>query len=257
MSGLNAPHFQSPDAARTYLEDLRWGAERVCPHCGTVNSSFATKKAGVYRCASKECRKDFSVTTKSVMESSHIKLHIWLQAFYLINSSKKGISAHQLHRMLGITYKSAWFLTHRIREAMRQGGVLPPMGGEGKVVEADETYVGGKEKNKHRSKRKAGNIGGTGKEIDYALVERDGSVRAHHVASVSGKTLGAALHSNVHKDSALYTDDGGSRVAQRFANHESVNHSDGEYVRGAVHTNTIEGYFAILKRGITGVYHNV
>ncbi len=141
-SQFNAPHFQSVEAARTYLEALRWGSDRVCPHCGTVNESFATKKAGVYRCRSKGCRKDFSVTTKSVMESSHIKLNVWLQAFFLMSSSKKGVSSHQLHRALGITYKSAWFLTHRIREAMRSGGLLPPMGGGGKTVEADETYIG-------------------------------------------------------------------------------------------------------------------
>lgn len=126
MSQFNAPHFQSHEAAREYLEALRWGSERVCPHCGTVNLSFATKKPGIYRCSAKECRKDFSVTTKSVMESSHIKLNVWLQAFYLMASSKKGMSSHQLHRALGVTYKSAWFLTHRIREAMRTGGLLPP-----------------------------------------------------------------------------------------------------------------------------------
>jgi transposase-like protein len=140
-SMLNAPHFQSVEAAREYLEALRWGAERVCPHCGTVNESFATKKPGVYRCRSKECRKDFSVTTKSVMESSHIKLNVWLQAFFLMASSKKGVSSHQLHRTLGITYRSAWFMAHRIRECMRNGG-LTPLDGEGKIVEADETYYG-------------------------------------------------------------------------------------------------------------------
>src|ERR1700710_579795 len=142
MSQFNAAHFQTVEAAREYLEALRWGGERVCPHCGTVNSSFATKKPGVYRCSSKECRKDFSVTTKSVMESSHIKLNVWLQAFFLMASSKKGMSSHQLHRALGVTYKTAWFLSHRIREAMRSGGLLPPMGGTGKTVEIDETAQG-------------------------------------------------------------------------------------------------------------------
>ena len=122
MSQFNAPHFQSHEAAREYLEGLRWGGERVCPHCGTVNQSYTNaKKPGVYRCAVKECRKDFTVTTKSVMESSHIKLNVWLQAFFLMASSKKGVSAHQLHRSLGVTYKTAWFLAHRIREAMRAG----------------------------------------------------------------------------------------------------------------------------------------
>jgi transposase-like protein len=138
MSQFNAPHFRSPEAAREYLEKLRWGDDRVCPHCGTVNQSYATSKAGVYRCAAKECRKDFTVTTKSVMESSHIKLNVWLQAFFLMASSKKGVSAHQLHRTLGVTYKTAWFLAHRIREAMRAGGLLPPMGSGGKAVEVDE-----------------------------------------------------------------------------------------------------------------------
>src|SRR5260370_2899127 len=141
-SMLNAPHFQTREAAREYLEALRWGADRVCPHCGTVNESFATKKPGLYRCRVKECRKDFSVTTKSVMESSHIKLNVWLQAFYLMASSKKGVSSHQLHRALGVTYKTAWFLSHRIREAMRSGGLVPPMGSGGGIVEVDETFYG-------------------------------------------------------------------------------------------------------------------
>src|SRR3979409_2395461 len=141
-SMFNAPHFQSVEAAREYLEALRWGSERVCPHCGVGQESSPAKKAGVYRCRVKECSKDFSVTTKSVMESSHIKLNVWLQAFYLMSSSKKGMSSHQLHRALGITYKTAWFLSHRIREAMRSGGLLPPMGCSGKVVDVDETYIG-------------------------------------------------------------------------------------------------------------------
>jgi transposase-like protein len=138
---FSAPHFQDHDKARKYLETLRWAAEPVCAHCGTVGGHYATKRPGVWRCHSVECRKDFSVTTKTVMESSHIKLNIWLQAFALMTASKKGISAHQLHRSLKITYKSAWFLCHRIREAMRTGG-LAPMGGSGKIVEADETYFG-------------------------------------------------------------------------------------------------------------------
>jgi transposase-like protein len=131
---VSARHFQSPEAAREYLEKLRWGSERVCPHCGTANESFATKKAGVYRCRVKECRKDFSVTTKSVMESTHIKLNVWLQAFFLMASSKKGSNAHQIHRALGLSYKTAWFLTHRIREAMRSGGPMPQMGSNGNPV---------------------------------------------------------------------------------------------------------------------------
>jgi transposase-like protein len=258
-SQFDAPHFQSVEAARTYLEALRWGSHRVCPHCGTVNKSFPTKKPGVYRCQPKECRKDFSVTTKSVMESSHIKLNVWLQAFYLLCTSKKGMSSHQLHRTLGITYKSAWFLSHRIREAMRQGGLTMPMGGEDKVVEADTTYIGGKEANKHRNKRDSKKIGGMGKEIVHTLVERDGSARSHHIASISGKTLRPLLKDNVSRKSTLMTDTAGGYmgIGKEFERHEMVDHGIGEYVRGDAHSNTVEGYFSILKRGITGIYHSV
>src|SRR4051812_8434210 len=175
-SMFNAPHFQTVEAAREYLEALRWGDGRVCPHCGIVDSSYKTKKAGVYRCRSKECRKDFSVTTKSVMESSHIKLNVWLQAFYLMASSKKGVSSHQLHRALGITYKSAWFLTHRIREAMRAGGLMSPMGGNGGTVEVDETYFG-----RLAGAPKKGRRGWSHKNIVLTLVERGGSARSFHI----------------------------------------------------------------------------
>jgi transposase-like protein len=183
-SMFNARHFQSPEAAKEYLEALRWGADRVCPHCGTVNESFSTKKPGVYRCRSKECRKDFSVTTKSVMESSHIKLNVWLQALFLMASSKKGISSHQLHRALGITYKSAWFLTRRIREAMRAGGLVPPMGSGGKVVEADETFIGHLE-----GKPKKGRYGWSNKNVVFTLGECGGSTRSFHVDGVRAGDL--------------------------------------------------------------------
>src|SRR5208282_2606776 len=136
-NALTAPHFQTPELAREWLEKLRWPEGTVCSHCGTVGHAYKTKKSGWYRCAEKECRKDFTVTTGTVMERSHIPLNKWLMAFYLLNASKKGMSAHQLHRALGVDYKSAWFLCHRIREAMRSGG-FGPLGGEGKIVEADE-----------------------------------------------------------------------------------------------------------------------
>lgn len=189
MTALNAPHFQDHDKAREYLERLRWAGDPVCAHCGTVGGHYATKKPGVWRCHSKECRKDFSVTTKTVMESSHIKLNVWLQAFYLMTSSKKGMSAHQLHRSLGVTYKSAWFMAHRIREAMRTGGLLPPMGGEGKIVEADETYFGKPETpyvSPRRVKEGRPYTKGKSKKARnsrpiVALVERGGSVRSFHV----------------------------------------------------------------------------
>lgn len=141
MANLTAPHFKDADAARVYLEGIRWKDGTICPHCGTIGNSYATKR-GTYRCAEPECRKDFSVTVGTIFERSKIPLHKWLMASYLLCSSKKGISSHQLHRMLGVTYKSAWFMTHRIREAMKQEG--GPLGGGNKTVEADETYFGRK-----------------------------------------------------------------------------------------------------------------
>jgi hypothetical protein len=167
------------------------------------------------------------------------------------------MSAHQLHRMLGMPYKTAWFMAHRIREGMRELNPTTPMGGRGKTVEIDETYVGGKEKNKHRSKRDKANIGGRGKEAVFALVERGGKVRSHHIQNVTAKTLRPIMQEQIDAASAVYSDDGGARVAHDFPGHASVNHSIGEYVRGPVHTNTIEGYFSIMKRGIVGVYHHV
>src|SRR6266436_3281465 len=200
-SHFNAPHFKDPEAARTYLEGLRWGSDRVCPHCGTVNQSFATKKPGVYRCGAKGCRKDFSVTTKSVMESSHIKLNVWLQAFFLMASSKKGVSSHQLHRALGVTYKTAWFLAHRIREAMRSGGLLPPLGGSGKIVEADETYIG---RLKGQPKRRGG---GTHKNTVLTLVERGGGARSFHIDTATIANIAPIVRDNISRESRFMTDE--------------------------------------------------
>ncbi|MBR1207092.1 MULTISPECIES: IS1595 family transposase [unclassified Bradyrhizobium] len=265
MSQFNAPHFQSPEAARDYLEALRWGSDRVCPHCGTVNESFLTKKPGVYRCRTKECRKDFSVTTKSVMESSHIKLNVWLQAFYLMASSKKGISSHQLHRALGITYKSAWFLTHRIREAMRSGGLLPPLGGGAKTVEVDETYIG-----RPVGAPKKGRHGVSNKNTVLTLVERGGSVRSFHVDGVRIADIAPIITANISRESKLMTDEAGwyKELGRKFLRHDTVHHRSEEYVRytnakefpgGAdyvIHTNTVEGYYSIFKRGMKGVYQH-
>jgi transposase-like protein len=250
---FNAPHFQTPEAARTYLEALRWGAERVCPHCGTVNESFPTKKAGVYRCRSKECRKDFSVTTKSVMESSHIKLNVWLQAFFMMASSKKGVSSHQLHRALGITYKSAWFLTHRIREAMRAGGLVPPMGSGGKAVEVDETFFGRLEGQPKKGRRAMSN-----KNVVLTLVERGGSARSFHVDGVRIADLQPIIRANLSREAKLMTDEMPSykEIGREFSSHETVNHRQEEYVRGDVTTNTVEGYYSIFKRGMKGVYQH-
>jgi transposase-like protein len=273
MSQFNAPHFQSPEAAREYLEAIRWGSERVCPHCGTVKESFATKKAGVYRCRAKECRKDFSVTTKSVMESSHIKLNVWLQAFFLMASSKKGVSSHQLHRTLGVTYKTAWFLSHRIREAMRSGGLLPPMGSGGGIVEADETYIGRLEGQPKRGRGGAS----THKNTVLTLVERGGSARSFHIDGASIADIAPILKANIAKESRLMTDEARPYVVVGgdFASHDAVNHTNKEYVRyrneatsetradGKPHvetttitTNTVEGYYSIFKRGMKGVYQH-
>ncbi|QWG15781.1 IS1595 family transposase [Bradyrhizobium sediminis] len=253
MSKFSAPHFQTVEAAREYLEALRWGAERVCPHCGTVYASFATKKPGVYRCQSKGCRKDFSVTTKSVMESSHIKLNVWLQAFFLMASSKKGMSSHQLHRALGITYKSAWFLTHRIREAMRAGGLLAPMGSGGAQVEADETYFGHLDGQPKKGRRGTSNM-----NTIVTLVERGGSARSFHVDGNRIADIAPILRANLSREAKLMTDEHGSykEVGREFASHDTVNHSRDEYVRGDAYTNTVEGYYSIFKRGMKGVYQH-
>ncbi len=250
-SHFNAPHFQSVEAAREYLEALRWGSERVCPHCGVVNESFATKKPGVYRCRVKACRKDFSVTTKSVMESSHIKLNVWLQAFFLMASSKKGISSHQLHRALGITYKSAWFLTHRIREAMRAGGLMSPMGGNGGVVEVDETYIG---RLQGQSKKR----GVSHKNTVLTLVERGGSARSFHIDAASIADIAPILRKNISREGRLMTDEARHyiEVGREYASHDAVNHTAKEYVRGEITTNTVEGYYSIFKRGMKGVYQH-
>ncbi len=218
-SMFNVPHFQSPEAAREHLEGLRWGGERVCPHCGTVNESFATKKPGVYRCRVKECHKDFSVTNKSVMESSRIKLNVWLQAFFLMASSKKGVSSHQLHRALGITYKSAWFLMHRIREAMRSGGLLPPMGSDGGTVEANETYIGYLE-----GQPRVGKRGWSNKNIVLTIVERGGSARSFHIDGTSVADIAPILRANIAKESGLMTDEHISykEVGREFASHDAA-----------------------------------
>ncbi len=261
MADISNPAFHDENKARAFLEAQRWPDGPFCPFCG----QFETVKGlppkgsmgkGWYHC--RECRKKFTVRVGTLYERSHVPLHKWLMATHLMCASKKGISSHQLHRMLGVTYKTAWFMSHRIREAMRE--INPKaLGGRGKIVEADETFIGGKEKNKHLSKRTSA-VGGQGKEIAFSLVERGGSVRSHHVSSVSRKTLRPILYTQISRASTLMTDDAGQyrdSMTRGFARHEAVNHGIGEYVRGDAHTNTAEGYFSILKRGITGVYHHV
>jgi transposase-like protein len=262
MFNLTDPIFTDADAAREHLEAQRWPNGPVCPHCGNSDKDRVTKlqgkstRPGVHKC--KECRKPFSVTVGTVFERSKIPLNKWLMATFLLTSSKKGMSAHQLHRMMGVTYKTAWFMFHRIREAMREGTdgyTADPsggLGGAGKTVEADETFVGGKAKNKAFKKPPK-------KEAVISLVERDGKVRSFHVANVKGSTLKTILRTQIDRESDLMTDEnhGYKEVGREFARHRRVNHSAKEYVRGDDHTNTVESYFGIFKRGIMGSYHHV
>jgi transposase-like protein len=261
---LTAAHFRDDAAGRKLIEAVRWPDGPVCSHCGTVGHAYPIKKAGWYRCAEKECRKDFTVTTGTVMERSHIPLHKWLTAFYLLNSSKKGISAHQLHRTLGIRYQSAWFMCHRIREAMRSGGLMPPIGGTGKVVEADETYFGtinkdelmpptpGKQRGKKRGIRRSAY------RAVLALVERGDQARTFHVAQADQNTVSHIMAANINRETRIHTDESHlyNIAPWQFSKHETIKHSAKEYARGDVTTNTVEGYFSIFKRGMKGIYQH-
>jgi transposase-like protein len=264
-TNLADPIYHDDDAARAHLERLLWPQGPVCPHCGTVDNATQLKGAstrpGVWKCKSKECRKPFSVTVGTVMERSKIPLHQWVLAAHFMASSKKGMSALQLQRMMGLaSYESAWFLFHRLREASTRPFDRAPMGGEGKTVEADETYVGGLEKNKHAKKRVGRALARDGKKAVVTLVERDGEARSFHVANVTSKTLRTVLVANVSRKSALMTDGATVYVSVggEFASHGWTDHTAGEYVRdGGVHSNTAESYFAILKRGVYGSFHSI
>ncbi|HLI10233.1 MAG TPA: IS1595 family transposase [Alphaproteobacteria bacterium] len=261
MSDLSNPIYNDENAAREHLEALLWKDGRYCPHCGATEGMVkveGTKKShrpGLYYCNS--CGKQFTVTVGTLFERSHIPLHKWVLAFHLMSASKKGISAHQLHRMLGITYKSAWFMTHRIREAMHNPQYPGPMGKGGGTVEADETFVGGKKEN--RSKAKRAQAFQPRKAIVVSLVERGGEARSFHVKSTSARTLRLKLRLHISQTAHLRTDEwqGYYGLKRDFASHETVNHSAEEYVRGDAHTNTVEGFFSIFKRGVVGVYHHI
>ena len=251
---ITNPIFTDATKAREHLESIRWPDGPICPHCGETERvrrlEGKSHRPGAVQCNA--CRKQFSVTVGSVFERSKIPLNKWLLATHLLSASKKGMSAHQLHRMLGVTYKTAWFMAHRIREAMREDNP-GALGGNNKVVEADETYVGGKAKNRaFKTPPK--------KEAVVALVERDGKVRSVHLPAVTAKTLRPILVTQIDRKSYLMTDQSGvyRETGREFTGHGSVNHSIDEYVRGGFwHTNTVENYFSILKRGVVGVYHHV
>lgn len=262
LGHLQNPIFQDENKAREWFEARIWPNGPFCPHCGETERVTRLQgkahRPGLFQCNS--CREQFTVTVNTVCEDSKVALTKWLLALYLLNSSKKGISALQMHRMMGGSYKTWWFVCHRLREAMREGKMPGGLGGANKVVEIDETYVGGKEANKHAWKRTPGRQGGKGKAPILALVERDGSVRSFHVPHVSATSLRPIIVTQVNRASYLMTDDAAvyTGIGREFAGHGSVNHSAEEYVRaGFWHTNTVENYFSILKRGIFGTYHHV
>lgn len=260
-SVLCAPHFQDEKAAFAYVEAALWPDGPICPRCGGTDQHIGklngkTTRVGLYKCYA--CKKPFTVRIGTIFESSHLALHLWLQVIHLMCASKKGIATRQIQRMLNCSMKTAWFLTHRIREAMRDDG-LGSLGGLGMTVEADESFIGGKEKNRHKSKRAKTRLGGSwGKETVFSLVERNGRVRSMHVASVTAANLRPILVGQIDPQSTLYTDDAGQyRHMGRDFRHEIVNHGAEEYVRGEAHTNAVENYFSILKRGINGCYFHV
>jgi len=256
---FDARPLRDEKAAYAYVEAKIWPNGRVCPHCGVVDRSGALKgkstRIGVYKCYA--CRKPFTVKVGTIFEDSHVPMHLWLQAIVMMCSSKKGISSNQLHRTLGVTLRTAWHMSHRIRLAMEDNG-SGPLGGADLFLEADETFVGGKESNKHKSKRVV--KGGTaGKAAVFSLVEREGQVRSFNVPDVTAKTLKEVIAQHADRESHLRTDEARryEEIGTEFASHETVAHSMGEYVPGDAHTNTVEGYFSIFKRGIYGVYHHV
>jgi len=251
---ITDPIFHNEDAAQAHCEASRWNGEPVCPHCGSVRVARLAGKTQTVYFLCNDCRDKFTVRTGSVMERSHVALHKWLLAFHLMAASKKGMSAKQMERMLGVTYKTAWFLCHRIREAMDGAAPTGPMGGVSGVVEADETYVGGKAKNRAFRKPAA-------KKIVVALVEREGHTRSFHVANVNAKTLRSVIVTNVERTAALMTDEAPVYVGvgREMQNHFTVNHAAAEYVTysGFKHSNTVENFFSIFKRGVIGTYHHL
>lgn len=252
-SVLSAPHFHNEEAAFAYVEARLWPTGPVCPHCGATGDKIGrlqgkTTRPGLRKCYG--CRKPFTVRIGTVFESSHCPLRLWLQAIHLLCSSKKGISTRQLQRTLGVGMKTAWFLGHRIREAMAPDkGSSGPLGGAGKTVEADETFL----TQSVRTRRKADAPARTNRQV-LSLVERDGAIRSMYL---DHRNVRSMIYRHVHEDSRLVTDGAQHYKFPPVAKHESVDHSKREYVRGDVHTNTLEGFFSIFKRGLIGVYQHV
>jgi len=251
---LDAKHFHDEAAAYAYLEARIWPEGPVCPRCGHHERigklEGKSTRPGVYKCY--QCRKPFRATVGTVFESSHVPLRLWLQAVHLMASSKKGISSNQLHRVLGVTLKTAWFMSHRIREAMKELG-MEPMGGEGAIVEADETFIG--RRDMHRGTRQ---MMAAFKNVVLTLVERGGSARSFHIGSTSLADVVPIVRDNIKRESKLMTDEARHyvNVGSEFAKHGSVGHSFYEWARGDIHSNTVENYYSIFKRGMKGVYQH-
>lgn len=242
--------YPDQESARDYLESRRWPDGAVCPTC-EKRDRITARKAGYYRCNA--CKLDFTIRTGTIFERSHVPLHKWLYAMYLLVTSRKGVSSLQLSKEIGITQKSAWFVLQRLREAC--GNDIDKLGG---VVEVDETYTGGKERNKHASKKLKAGRGAVGKQAILGLRERGGNTIALPIIDTSANTLQSAIHAHVQAGSTVFTDEatGYSDLGGMFYQHDTVNHSGGEYVRGMAHTNSIESVWAVLKRGLNGVYHH-
>jgi transposase-like protein len=250
MSILDQPHFHNEAVAIARLEAIVWPNGPACPHCGGIDRITPVKggRIGLRRCG--DCKKQFTCKVGTVFEDSKVPVHKWLQAAHLLASSKKGISSHQLHRTLGVTYKTAWFMAHRLREAMRDTP-KGQLGGSGKIVEADETFF----VNKKGFKRQVG-VGH--KMAVMSLVERGGSIRSTVLDTVTRDHVERIIRRNVHEESRLMTDTAGYYRGRRFGipDHEMVNHDAGEYAFGEIHVNTLEGIFSIFKRGMKGVYQH-
>lgn len=254
MSLLSQKHLQDEKAAYAWVEARVWPEGPVCPHCQEkARISKMQGKAtriGLYKCYA--CRLQFNVKVGTIFEKSHVAMHLWLQAFYLIAGSKKGISSNQLHRTLGVTLKTAWFMSHRIREAMRIGSLAPPLGGTGSIVEVDETFIGLKKGNTLRG-------GSSGRKHSIlSLIDREGEVRSFHVEDVRAMNIVPVIQQNIAREAKLSTDEAPQYIAvgKTFAQHERMKHKNFEWARGEFHTNSAEGYFSLFKRGMKGIYQH-